>query len=70
MNVLDGKLEFLKMIKGIEDGTYKGLKTRFDLLVKPIEKNIESKSIDLDLILEMFAKKGLKEAMDLYKKNK
>ena len=70
VNVLDGKLEFLKMVKGIENGTYKGLKARFDILVKPTEKNIESKSIDLDSILELFAKKGLKEAMDFYKKHK
>ncbi|UCS94971.1 reverse transcriptase family protein [Echinicola marina] len=34
VNVLDGKLEFLKMVKGIEDGTYKGLKERFDKLTQ------------------------------------
>jgi hypothetical protein len=70
VNVLDGKLEFLKMVKGIEDGTYKRLKNRFDRLVKQREKDIESKSTDLDLILEVFVKKGLKEAMKLYNKNK
>lgn len=32
VNVLDGKLEFLIMVKGSEDETYKGLKERFDLL--------------------------------------
>lgn len=29
-NVLDGKLEFLKMVKGTEDGTYSRLKERFE----------------------------------------
>jgi RNA-directed DNA polymerase len=29
-NVLNGKLEFLKMVKGINDGTYSKLKERFD----------------------------------------
>lgn len=32
--VLDGKLEFLKMVKGIEDGTYKGLKNRLKKLTQ------------------------------------
>lgn len=69
-NVLDGKLEFLKMVKGVEDGTYKGLKERFDLLVKPSEVVLESKSVDLDSILGVFAKQGLNQAMGLFKKNK
>jgi hypothetical protein len=34
INVLNGKLEFFKMVKGAEDGTYKGLKERFDKLTK------------------------------------
>ncbi len=34
VNVLDGKLEFLKMVKGIEDGTYKGMKKRFNKLTQ------------------------------------
>jgi RNA-directed DNA polymerase len=63
VNVLDGKLEFLKMVKGIEDGTYKGLEARFHKLVKPSET-------DLNAILEVFAKKGLIESMELFKKSK
>lgn len=39
VNVLDGKLEFLKMVKGEEDGTYKGLKGRLDKLVINQEPN-------------------------------
>ena len=34
VNVLDGKLQFLKMVKGIEDETYKGLKERFEKLTQ------------------------------------
>jgi RNA-directed DNA polymerase len=70
VNVLDGKLEFLKMVKGIEDGTYKGLKDRFNRLVKPSEVVFESKSTNLDSILEVFSKKGLIEAMEIFKKSK
>lgn len=70
VNVLDGKLEFLKMVKGTEDGTYKGLKERFDRLVKPSGEIGETKSTDLNSILEVFAKRGLSEAMELFKKNK
>ncbi|GIV42925.1 MAG: hypothetical protein KatS3mg035_0048 [Bacteroidia bacterium] len=39
-NVLAGKLEFLRMVKGIQDGTYKALIKRFTKLKnKEIEKN-------------------------------
>lgn len=33
VSVLIGKLEFLRMVKGVEDGTYKGLKGRVDKLI-------------------------------------
>lgn len=68
VNVLDGKLEFLKMVKGDEDSTYQGLKKRFDKLVNPQEKIEEDENIDLNSILDAFANKGLIEAMDLFKK--
>lgn len=70
VNVLDGKLEFLKMVKGEEDGTYKRLKGRFDKLVEPQQEVEEDKNIDLNSVLDVFANKGLKEAMDLFKKIK
>ena len=41
VNVLDGKLEFLKMVKGVEDGTYKGLKNRFNNLSNPINQILD-----------------------------
>lgn len=62
VNVLDGKLEFLKMVKGAEDGTYKGLKERFDILVgftDPINK-----------VLNAWQTEGIDQAMSIYYKDK
>lgn len=62
INVLDGKLEFLKMVKGAEDSTYRGLKGRFDKLVgitDPINK-----------ILDVWEDDGIANAMDVYYKDK
>lgn len=65
MMVLEGKLLYLKMIKGNNDQTYIKLKERFDELVnsnKTIKsENKQSKNI-VDLILEI----GLDEAMKKY----
>lgn len=61
--VLHGKLEFLKMVKGTEDGTYNALKDRFDLLIG----NEDS----INNLLDVWEEKGIEEAMALYfKKNK
>jgi RNA-directed DNA polymerase len=54
-NVLDGKLEYLKMVKGMEDTTYKGLKDRFDLLV-----GIQDPIND---VLSVWEKEGIDQAM-------
>lgn len=62
VNVLDGKLEFLKMVKSAEDGTYQGLKGRFDKLV--IQND------PLNIVLELWEKEGIEEAMDVYYKDK
>src|SRR5690554_2026619 len=61
VNVLDGKLEFLKMVKGIEDATYKGLKERFDLLVGVTDP--------INQLLDTWEKDGIESAMDEYYKN-
>ena len=39
-NVLDGKLEYLKMVKGIGDMTYLRLKDRYDRLVSQSDEKI------------------------------
>lgn len=69
VNVLDGKLEFLKMVKGIEDGTYKGLKERFNKLTGLKETKDQSK-IDLNSVLNTLVNQGLNKAMNLYSRFK
>lgn len=69
VNVLDGKLEFLKMVKGAEDGTYKGLKRRFDKMTGVKESKDQSK-IDLNSVLNTLINQGLNKAMNLYSRYK
>lgn len=69
VNVLDGKLEFLKMVKGLDDSTYKTLKKRFDKLTQTKEK-IQTKKVDLNVVLNTLINKGLSPAMDLYDRYK
>lgn len=68
-NVLDGKLEFLKMVKGVEDGTYSGLKRRFDKLTK-IQETIQTESVDLDTVIDTILNSGLEQGIMLYDKYK
>lgn len=58
VNVLDGKLEFLKMVKGDEDSTYKGLKSRFDMLVRI--------SDPINEVLYVWETEGIEKAMEVY----
>jgi retron-type reverse transcriptase len=69
VNVLDGKLEFLKMVKGIEDGTYMGLKARFDQL-NGKKVQIDSEKIDLESVVNTILNKGLTEGINLYDRYK
>src|SRR5690606_33290197 len=62
VNVLDGKLEFFKMVKGAEDGTYKGLKERFDILVGFTDP--------INQILNAWQTEGIDQAMSIYYKDK
>ncbi|RLD84375.1 MAG: RNA-directed DNA polymerase [Bacteroidetes bacterium] len=68
-NVLDGKLEFLKMVKGLEDSTYKTLKKRFDKLTDVKEKTQQEK-VDLDAVIDTIINKGLDQGISLYDKYK
>ena len=45
INVISGKLDYLKMVKGIEDGAYNGLKRRFDSLIA-IEKEASTADVE------------------------
>ena len=55
-NVISGKLDFMKMVKGEKDHTYLKLKERFDRLT----------IIDVSGILDVWEKEGIDAAMDLF----
>lgn len=58
MNVIDGKLEFLKMVKTHEDSTYMTLKRRFDKL---------SASFDpINELLDIWENEGIEKATKVY----
>lgn len=41
-NVIFGKLQYLKMVKGKNDAVYKSLQSRFDHLTSPVYSNVEA----------------------------
>lgn len=57
-NVIDGKLNYLKMVKGDENGMYKKLKDRFNKLT--------SKQSFISKVLDEWEKNGIEKAMELY----
>ena len=67
VNVLSGKLDFLKMVKGEHDSTYIKLKGRFDVLYE-IQSIQSANSNPLDKVLNILIYKGLDIAMDEYRK--
>lgn len=69
VNVLDGKLEFLRMVKGIEDGTYKELKIRFNRLNEMKNKR-DIERIDMESVLNVLETKGLESALNLFERFK
>ncbi|WP_340111002.1 reverse transcriptase family protein [Maribellus mangrovi] len=58
INVLDGKLEYCKMVKGMNDSTYQKLKKRFDKL--------QSQSNEVKSILDLWDKEGIEKAIETY----
>jgi len=58
-NVVDGKLNYLKMVKGGNDSTYIKLKQRFDALALG--------SSQLETILKEWEQNGIESAMEIYK---
>jgi hypothetical protein len=62
LHVLDGKLNYLKMVKGMDDSTYIGLKKRFDQLAGPMNPT--------DKLLDVWEKEGIEKAMHLFYKDK
>ena len=64
--VIGGKLNYLKMVKGVDNKMYKKLENRFSILVnKPVNSLI--KQNHLDNVLELLFNKGLDFAMNFYK---
>ena len=63
INVLDGKLEFLKMVKGIEDHSYLKLKSRFDT-ISLTQK--EKGTVDLEYIVAQIIERGIDDGIRLY----
>lgn len=65
INVLDGKLEFLKMVRGAGDSTYTNLKSRFMKLTgMKVKTDIER--IDMERVINTIFNKGLGEGINLY----
>lgn len=65
-NVIAGKLDYLKMVKGADNGLYVKLKGRFDALtVSGIIKN--NRQEHLNQVLSLIFEEGIDDAMDYYK---
>ncbi|WP_076548851.1 reverse transcriptase domain-containing protein [Maribacter ulvicola] len=60
INVITGKLEYLKMVKGPFDSTFIKLNSRFELL-------LQNESM-LEQILKVWENQGIEKAMELYNK--
>jgi murein tripeptide amidase MpaA len=58
VNVLDGKLQYLKMVKGNNDSTYRKLKNRFENLAGPIDP--------INSVLNTWEENGIEKAMQLF----
>lgn len=64
-NVIGGKLDYLKMIKGQDDTQYKVLFNKLASL-QDHHVQISNAKIDLDMILDKLVNKGLDAALELY----
>ncbi|MDZ7720329.1 MAG: hypothetical protein U5K72_16050 [Balneolaceae bacterium] len=62
-NLIHGKLQYLKMVKGHSDTTYKKLKHRFDVLIG------ESRDFDPDKLISIWRTNGIWEAMNYFYKS-
>jgi hypothetical protein len=65
--VIDGKLNFLKMVKGEEDSTYLKLKSRFGNLTDDSVRSNYNKR-NLDEVLDTILNKGLDKGIELYQR--
>lgn len=58
LNVITGKLQYMKMVKGEEDSTYKKLMERF--------KKVSGRSNDIDKLLTIWETEGVSNAINFY----
>ncbi len=65
-SVIEGKLLYLKMVKGDSDSTYLKLKERFEFLVKKSTPKLENNNLLIDVV-DLILNKGLDKAMLEYK---
>jgi len=67
VNVVAGKLDYLKMVKGSDNDVYKKLKSRFDNLMGGINNlSQSSRGNQLEIILKKIENYGLDNAMEFY----
>ena len=64
-NVIAGKLNYMKMIVGAENPTYKNLSKRFKKLI-----NIQENGINVTAILDVWENEGIESALETYKRFK
>lgn len=67
-NVIGGKLDYLKMVKGNQNNLFIKLKERFDNL-SGRDENIQNRENHLNKVIEIIFDKGIDSAMDFYKSN-
>ncbi len=60
--VVQGKLDYLKMVKGEDNGVYKKLKHRFDVLLEFTDP--------INQVLSIWENEGIDQAMEVYYKDK
>ncbi len=58
INVIHGKLEYLKMVKGSKDSIYEKLKKRFDVILNPKDESEELTDADVELCKKALCKEG------------
>lgn len=67
-NVISGKLDYLKMVKGGDNVSYLKLRGRYSQLVKKDRIPFE-RSIHINKVIELLFDKGIDDAMDYFKPN-
>jgi hypothetical protein len=68
VNVISGKLDYLKMVKGAECQLYLKMKKRFDIL-KGNNKHSPERQVHITEVIDILFEKGLDEAMNYFKPN-